>query len=273
MKLISKTKYLDGLKCPKLLWHKYNAKDLIPAYGESTLAIFEQGHTIGKLAQSLFPNGINLEKGDFDIKESVTDTLAAIKKRKPMFEAAFEFDHAYARVDILVPVGKEKWDIIEVKSTTDVKEVHCIDLAIQKYILLGCGLKIRKCILMHINNKYIRKGEIDPAGLLTQTEVTGELDEFEDAVQGNLEIMRKVIQKKKSPQVDIGPHCSSPYGCPMMEICWDFLPHHNVTTLFNDQKKGNELLERKIYNIEDIPADFELKEKHLIQLETIRTGE
>ena len=27
---VSKSKYLWGLQCPKLLWHAYNAKDLIP---------------------------------------------------------------------------------------------------------------------------------------------------------------------------------------------------------------------------------------------------
>jgi hypothetical protein len=41
---ISKSKFLWGLQCPKLLWHAYNRKDLIPAPDAATQAIFDQGH-------------------------------------------------------------------------------------------------------------------------------------------------------------------------------------------------------------------------------------
>ncbi len=48
---LSKSKYLNGLQCPKLLWHYYNAKDKFPPTDESIQAIFDQGHIVGKLAQ------------------------------------------------------------------------------------------------------------------------------------------------------------------------------------------------------------------------------
>lgn len=38
---ISKSKYLAGLQCPKLLWTHYNAKDLIPAPDVPTQVIFD----------------------------------------------------------------------------------------------------------------------------------------------------------------------------------------------------------------------------------------
>ena len=40
---------------------------------------------------------------------------------------------AYARADILNPVGRSQWDIIEVKSSTEVKDVYVPDLALQWY--------------------------------------------------------------------------------------------------------------------------------------------
>ncbi len=40
---ISKSKFLWGLQCPKLLWHAYNAKDLIPEPDASQQAIFDHG--------------------------------------------------------------------------------------------------------------------------------------------------------------------------------------------------------------------------------------
>ena len=53
---ISKSKFLWGLQCPKLLWTAYNAKNLIPEPDASQQAIFDQGHEIGQLAKSLFPD-------------------------------------------------------------------------------------------------------------------------------------------------------------------------------------------------------------------------
>ncbi|OQB31054.1 MAG: hypothetical protein BWY08_00753 [Bacteroidetes bacterium ADurb.Bin174] len=55
---ISKTKYLNGLQCKKLLWHIYNAPESIPEPDEDTQAVFEQGHLVGEYAKKLFPAGI-----------------------------------------------------------------------------------------------------------------------------------------------------------------------------------------------------------------------
>src|SRR5439155_4149240 len=60
--LISKSKYLSGLQCHKLLWHAYNAKHLIPAPDAQQQAIFDQGHEVGQLAQQSFPGGIEVGK-------------------------------------------------------------------------------------------------------------------------------------------------------------------------------------------------------------------
>src|SRR2546428_13854258 len=64
----SKSKYLRGLQCHKLLWHAYNAKHLIPERVAHTQAIFNQGHEVGQLAKQLFPGGIQAGHGidDFD---------------------------------------------------------------------------------------------------------------------------------------------------------------------------------------------------------------
>jgi len=67
-RFISKSKFLWGLQCPKLLWHAYNAKHLIPEAGAQQQAVFDQGHEVGKRAKKLFPGGIEIGKGidDFD---------------------------------------------------------------------------------------------------------------------------------------------------------------------------------------------------------------
>ncbi len=41
MTTISKSEYLAGLQCPKLLWHHYNQTDALPPLDPATQAIFE----------------------------------------------------------------------------------------------------------------------------------------------------------------------------------------------------------------------------------------
>jgi len=65
-------------------------------------------------------------------------------------------------VDILVPVAGGAWDLVEVKSTTSLKEeVHLPDIAFQAFVLNGAGIKLRKCFLAHSNNEFVRQGPID----------------------------------------------------------------------------------------------------------------
>jgi len=58
---LSKSTFLMGRQCSKLLWFRYNAKDQIPQPDEAQQAVFDQGHEVGKLAQQLFPGGIEID--------------------------------------------------------------------------------------------------------------------------------------------------------------------------------------------------------------------
>ena len=136
---LSKSKYLVGLQCPKALWINYNNKALLPEVDAGTEALFDQGHQVGLLAQKLFPNGIDVgHLSGFD--EPVEATRIALSAKKPLFEAAFVYDRCFSRADILEPVGDGDWDIIEVKSATEVKPVYLSDLAFQRYVYEGNGL-------------------------------------------------------------------------------------------------------------------------------------
>ena len=47
--LLSKSKYLNGLQCPKYLWLLFNEPERIPAVDAATQYRFDQGHLIGSL--------------------------------------------------------------------------------------------------------------------------------------------------------------------------------------------------------------------------------
>src|SRR5664279_5066528 len=119
---LSKSTFLMGRQCSKLLWFRYNAKDQIPAPDEAQQAVFDQGTEVGELAQQLFPGGMVVAPGIITPDEVIAATQKAIQTRRPLYEAAFVFHGGYARTDILVPVTGNAWDLIEVKSTTSLKD-------------------------------------------------------------------------------------------------------------------------------------------------------
>jgi len=297
---ISKSKYLNGLQCHKLLWFYYNAKGQIPAFDAQTQAIFDQGHLVGELAKKLYPGGIEIAGtandfgkilelskdaafSDEDLRErhpersetrflGRTKSKGALSQRKPLFEAAFKSGNAFARADILNPVGKNDWEIVEVKSSTEVKDVNLHDLALQRYAYEGAGLSISRCFILHINNEYVRKGEIDPKKLFTKTDVTETVQALMKTVRSNLETMIDVIRQKRQPDVEIGPHCNDPYACPLQELCWKFLPEHNPLTLYYFKKeKAFELIHEGRLDIRELPTAVSLSERQDIQVSALQS--
>ena len=55
--MLSKSRYLNGLQCPRLLWIATNEPERIPEPDASTQHIFDQGHLVGELANKLYPGG------------------------------------------------------------------------------------------------------------------------------------------------------------------------------------------------------------------------
>ena len=272
---LSKSKYLAGLQCQKLLWFHYNDKKEIPAYDDQTQAIFDQGHEVGELAKKLFPGGIDVT-WDQPLAQVISQSNELLTKRKPLFEAGFMFDGTYARVDVLNPVSDGEWDIIEVKSGTEVKSVNIHDVAFQRYCYEGAGVPIRKCFLMHVNNKYVRKGEIEPDGLLKRVDVTQKAAEAGVDIRNRVQDMLSTIALKKCPDVDIGPHCSDPYPCPLMEKCWNHVNkvENNVFSLFKLRAaKRWALYKDGVLRNDQLPKDYPLSRAQRIQIEAEKSGQ
>ena len=270
--VLSKSKYLAGLQCPKLLWYEYNRKKELPAIDAATQAIFDEGHRVGAYAQKLFPDGIRIER-DFDPRRQSQKSLEALKLRKPLFEAGFVFGQAYALADILVPAENDSWDLIEVKSSTQVKPEHYADAAFQKYTYEGAGLRVHKCFIMHIDNTYIKKGPIEPEKLFASVNITEEAAYKQNEVAKEIATMLTVIEAKDVPDIKVGTHCRSPHDCQLEDICWSFLPDKDsVFILYRAGKLRYELLERGIINLSDIPRE-ELNEKQARQVRSHGSGD
>jgi hypothetical protein len=270
---ISKSKFLWGQQCPKLLWTAYNAKHLIPETDASKQAAFDQGHDVGALAKKMFPDGIEIATDPADFDGAIQLTQKSLSLRRPIFEATLSANGGYARADILNPVGKNEWDLIEVKSTTRLKDVHIPDLAFQAWVFTEGGIKIRRCFICHINNELVRHGEIDPTKFFTLRDATAEIAAFSNGIEEQVGKMGKTIRSAKCPNIQIGNQCDTPYPCPLHDRCWSFLPPRNVLDLYDD-KKGRrwDLLKRGVLRLAEIPDDYSLSAKQEIQRETAISG-
>ena len=162
-RLLSKSKYMNGLQCLKYLWITFHEAGRVAEPGAATQYLFDQGHRVGELAKKLYPEGIDVPPADF--MGSIRQTRQLMEQGRTVFEAAIMTGGLYSRVDILKPAEDGCWDIIEVKSSTRVKDVDVEDVTFQKYCLGQAGLEIRNCYLVHINNQYVKNGEIEPEKL------------------------------------------------------------------------------------------------------------
>ena len=170
---LSKSQYIRGIQCYKALWLYRHRKDLIPEVAESQQMIFDQGHEVGVLAQKRFPGGVLIAENHTQTAQALASTQVAVRAgAQILYEAGVVHDNVLVRADIIKRTKDNKaWDLIEVKSSTAVKEVYLNDVAVQRYVLEGAGFPIRKCYLMHINNEYVRKGVIDPHGLFKLVDI------------------------------------------------------------------------------------------------------
>ena len=264
---LSKSKYINGLQCLKLLWVSINDTTRLPAYDATTQHVFDQGHIIGELAQQLYPAGVKLETEN--IGANLRETTASLKLRKPLFEAGFSGNRLYCRVDILNPSAGESWDIVEVKSTNDVKDEQLYDVAFQRHCCQLNGVKINRCHIMHLNREYVKQGDIDPRQLFVTEDVTDRLAEFSDGLETRIAEMLAVIDSDDCPDAAIGRHCNDPYSCLLQEECWKHLPEHHVMTLYSGKKLGEDLMAQGVLDISNIPEDIKLNDKQQIQKDCV----
>lgn len=160
-KKLSKSQYCQGRRCSKALWLYRNKRELADKPSLFMQHIMDQGTAVGELATEVFKDGVLVSQGHKQAAAALERTAALVAQNVPaIFEAAFIFEELLVRVDVLRNNFDGTWDLIEVKSTTNVNpKAHLDDVAIQKWVLDNNGIKVRKAILMHLNREYIRNQE------------------------------------------------------------------------------------------------------------------
>lgn len=271
---LSKSQYVMGLQCDKALWLYRHRKDLIPPTPPGLQQIFDQGQDIGRLAWKRFPKGRLIAENHRQAEQALKSTAEAIAAGVGvLYEAGAVFDGVLVRSDILQKNKDGSWDLIEVKSSSGVKDVYLHDLAIQRYVLEGAGFKVRKTILMHVNTAYVRRGAIDPAAFFSLADETVAVKTLLKAVPKEVARLHKITALKSSPAIEIGPHCDTPYECRFKDHCWEAIPEYSIYDIVRLRGQKIALLkDRGILEVADVPDDFPLSDSQRLQVQCEKTG-
>lgn len=265
--LITKSKFLIGLKCPRCFWKSMHEK-VLNELSLQEKQIIKQGIQIGDLAKNLFDKAMDLSNMEF--RSNIDATKDCLFLNHVIFEAGFIVDDLYARIDILVPNTDKSWDIVEVKSGTKVKDEHIYDVAFQKYVCERAGISINKCHLLHLNGSYVKEGQINLNELFVKENISDKVEEFYNKIPQLIEELMKIYKLLQAPVVNANKYLANEYPCQFDSECWSILPKDNASKLYKLRKsKAAELFKNNIFEMSKVPDEM-LNVKQRIQKNATR---
>ena len=262
---LSKSRYCNGIQCKKMLWLEQNKPDAKEEINNDS--ILEQGNMIHEVARYLFGNHINISYTE-NLKEMIKDTYRTIESYKNVIitEASFNFDFNFCSVDILKK-SNNTYEIYEVKSSTELKDIYIKDTSYQYYVLTSLGFKVTKCFLVHLNNKYVRKGNLDLNKLFIKEDITNEVINCQKEVKDNINSINKYMEQETEPIDDIDNKCFKPYPCPFFKYCTRNIPKQNIFNIANMRNSTKiKLYKEGIYTYEDLLKE-DINDNHKQQIE------
>lgn len=204
--MISKSDYMLYLKHPAWLWLKKNDPKKLPPVDENTQALFDAGHQFEPYAEAQFPEGTTLGFTDYgeyqSLPQRTQDAIAG--GAQVLFQPRFEWDGYTCICDVVSFVGDNQVDLYEIKASTRAKEEHEFDLGFQVAVLEGTGLKVRNIYVIHVNNQFVRRGEIKPADITSTEDVTkkvrGKTELTKMHMPAALAVSRQAAMPNPSPE-------------------------------------------------------------------------
>ena len=272
---LSKSKYVTGLQCPKILWMDMNMPE---QFDDSVRdeARMEVGLQVGVVARGYF--------GSYEEVPYSPDKAAMIAETQRLIvggsdviaEASFSFNGNFCSVDILRKTARG-YELIEVKGSTGyaddspdkIKEDYIDDMAYQFYVLSNSGLRPKKVSVMRLNKEYVRQGELDIQSLFTLTDCTEQAINKQASIPENIAHIKGVAGQSDEPDFEISTGCMD---CGYKGWCMRKLPEHNVFAIKwrLSSRIKNEAYSNGIVSFQDVlNGGVMLNEKQRRQVETV----
>jgi hypothetical protein len=256
---LSKTRILAGLHCEKRLYFMLNCPELAKIK-KSPLA--ESGIAVGRQARKEFSGGVLVNRFQEDSNPfSETDTYLNDENITAIFEAGFRYQDTEVFVDILQRDGS-MWNLIEVKSSSSVKDEYIDDVTVQYTVLLNAGITINNIELMYLNKNFIYQGNENYDGLFIREDMSERVIHHTRFISDEIERLKQDMTKGE-PVRHVDGRCKNPYNCEFKSYCEKQDGEYPVSWLPNAAVAIRKLHENGIYDIRDIPVNMLTSETHL----------
>lgn len=268
---LSKSRIIAHQQCPKRLWLQVNKKEEAEE-NQNAAQMMAAGTYAGAIAQQMFPDGVVTDPSN--ITKALEDTKKLLTERLPIFEAALQFDGVLVFVDMLIPEG-DGFHLIEVKSSTKVKEYHIADTAIQTWVAQQSGIPLSRSSVACIDNTFVYPGEKNYDGLFYLTDVSDEIAPLMGEVSSWVTEARTTLTGDE-PSIVIGEHCKKPFSCPFIGYCSppdEVKPKYPVSDLPNSRKLTAELLEKGYEDLLTLPGELLVSDIHKRIYQSVVSGE
>jgi len=272
---ISKSKFVAGCQCLKRLYLQVHEPGLTAEPDAAADAIIEQGREVGLLARKLFPGGIEVCSTGLDQAIRTTRELVANHAVPAIFEGVFEHDGVLVRVDVLQRCKDERWRLIEVKSTTDVKDHHLEDVAIQHRVVSRSGVDLAASCLAHVSRDYVYEGgTIDASRFFRIRNLTRQVEKLQPELTVQLRSEIRVLAMPEAPNIPAGRQCSDPFTCEFFDHCNPPIPEDHILRLPRIHASTvAKLVALGVQSIHEIPEHYPLTERLRRACASVQMGE
>ena len=212
---ITKTDYVRGMQCPRMLWLDKHHPELrvIPPEVRARL---RKGNEFGDSMMGVF--GPYTEVREYrpgtqipDKKKMAAKTTELMAEKTPVIcEAAFMDKMGnYCAADILKYDSEDgSYVMYEVKNSPEVTDQHIRDAGYQAYIIRELGFTLKGIfILYHGDEPYSVK------------EITDEAGKYAETVGANIEWLGNIREQEDEVRMEMGPQCTAVYGCWYTDYC------------------------------------------------------
>lgn len=224
MRNLSKSKLIASRQCQKRLWLEVHRPDLRED-SAATQASFNVGNKVGDIARYIYDpteTGVLLDAQRDGFDAVFKRSAELLTSDQPIFEAGFATHGALAFADVMLPEeqsGKRVWRMVEVKSSTGVKDYHREDAAIQSFIARNAGVPLASIALAHIDSDFVYPGSEDYRGLLKECDLTPEAFARDAEVKEWIVSAHATVEQKSEPDIQTGEQCGYPFACGFFDYC------------------------------------------------------
>lgn len=262
---LSKSKLIAFRQCPKRLWLEIHKPELREDSAGAE-ARMEAGNELGRLARKLYDpdgRGETIDAQVIGFGPALERSKQVLGEAKPLFEAGYAAGGGIAFADVMLPVAgtrPPKWRMVEVKSSTSVKDYHREDAAIQAYVARTAGVPLEGIAVAHIDSEFVYPGDGNYDGLIVEEDLSDETAALADEVRTWIAEAQTVAEQSAEPAQRTGGHCSSPFQCGYYDYCTSAEPQAEMPVgwLPRVQKKDlKELIETKsVTDIREVPDEL-----------------